>query len=633
MLTAAADPKETPPTVTATTPRKQRQISLDEAIRIALENSEVVRVLGGNLAVSSGRTIYDPAITNTAIDQARARFDPTLALGNTWSQTDTPSAVPDAVDPTRSRFAGTQVETFNFSLDASQTNLSGGTAAFRLNSNPQFLSPGSFPLNPSTRYSTELSYTQPLLSGAGVEANRVPIVLARIDTERSYFQFRDSVQELVRGVIDAYWSLVSARTNRWARQIQVNSGTESYNFTSARLRAEIGDITEVSQSASALAQFRATLIAAESTVLNAEAALKNILGLRPGEPFELVPTTPPTAARIDFDWPEMVRLAEARRPDLIELKLILEADQQKLLQSRNLSRPNLDAVALYRWNGLEGTTPAGTARATNGDDFMDWTLGINFSVPVYLRAERAAVRSGELLIARDRANLEQGIHAMQHEVALDLRSLALSYAQYEAFGIARDAAQTTIKSQFAAYRTGNPVLFLNVLQAITDWGNSVSQAAQSLAQYNTGLANIERDTGTILETHGIWMQEDRDCSLGTRWWKNGEGRLYPRSIRPSHNAPQYEAGDNPSENFFDLEDYPKRRSAPSNSPRTDRPGAPVVPRVSTQTSMIVPTALFAPISATEATHTISCPSPLRNAKSPGSRPELIRPRLLNQPHQ
>ena len=43
-----------------------------------------------------------------------------------------------------------------------------------------------------------------------------PIVLARIDTERSYFQFKDAMQELVRGTIEAYWNLVFARLDVWA---------------------------------------------------------------------------------------------------------------------------------------------------------------------------------------------------------------------------------------------------------------------------------------------------------------------------------------------------------------------------------------------------------------------------------
>ena len=45
---------------------------MDEAIQIALANADVIRVLTGTTATSTGQTIYDPAITNTDIDAARA---------------------------------------------------------------------------------------------------------------------------------------------------------------------------------------------------------------------------------------------------------------------------------------------------------------------------------------------------------------------------------------------------------------------------------------------------------------------------------------------------------------------------------------------------------------------------------
>ena len=67
---------------------QQNKLSLDEAIRIALANSEVIRVLGG----SSGQTQYDPAIINTEIDQTRAAFDPTLDIDNQFRSRKPPGA-------------------------------------------------------------------------------------------------------------------------------------------------------------------------------------------------------------------------------------------------------------------------------------------------------------------------------------------------------------------------------------------------------------------------------------------------------------------------------------------------------------------------------------------------------------
>ena len=82
--------------------------------------------------------------------------------------------------------------------------------------------PSGFPLNPQNLSSVELSYTQPLLQGGGLRVELLaPVVIARLDTERSFYQYKDSVQELVRGTIEAYWTLVQARNGRLGAQ---NSG-------------------------------------------------------------------------------------------------------------------------------------------------------------------------------------------------------------------------------------------------------------------------------------------------------------------------------------------------------------------------------------------------------------------------
>ena len=61
---AANIPANVPPYTVANIPPKDAewQLSLDDAIRIALENAKAVRVLAGTTAVASGKTIYDAAI-------------------------------------------------------------------------------------------------------------------------------------------------------------------------------------------------------------------------------------------------------------------------------------------------------------------------------------------------------------------------------------------------------------------------------------------------------------------------------------------------------------------------------------------------------------------------------------------
>src|SRR5262249_30126269 len=152
-----------------------------------------IRILAGTTATSSGSTIYDAAITNTTIDAAKGRFDPTVNLQNTFSRTNTPTGVIDPLDPSRALIAGSPVQAYDMNLGVSKINSFGGTATLGVNVNPMRYLGGILnvnpqsgvslsPLNPQTPSSLSLGYTQPLLQGGGLQANLAPIIIARLNT-------------------------------------------------------------------------------------------------------------------------------------------------------------------------------------------------------------------------------------------------------------------------------------------------------------------------------------------------------------------------------------------------------------------------------------------------------------------
>jgi outer membrane protein TolC len=542
-------------------------MSLDDAINIALANSKVIRILNGITATSSGKTIYDPAISNTTIDQARGVFDPMLTLNNTWNHLDTPQAILDPTGSAGTTIFGTRDDQYQLNMGLTKKTVFGGTLGLsvmdthdRFQSglppsgffalNPQNLvQPGFFALNPQNQPVTALNYTQPLLKGAGIAANVAPIVIARLNTEVTYFQLNDSVQELVRGVVEAYWGVVFAHTDVWAKEQQVEQGKAAYERAAAQQRAGLGSAGVAAQTRSAYYNFKANLIASQANLLNREAALRSLLQLPPYVPERLILTTPHTTARVEPRWREVLELAAQRRPDLIELQLIIEADQQALIQANNQALPQVDLVTQYKWAGLDGLTPNGTP--LGGGPFNSWTVGVNVAMPLGLRQARASMRSAELVLVRDKANLQQAQHQAAHFIALSLRNLAQFYEQYQAFKETRAAAKINLEQQLADFRAGRGI-YLNVLQAITDWGNAISSEAQALASYNTELATLERQTGTILETHGVRFVEERFRAIGPLG-RLAAPRLYPADIPPGPNAPIYPPGAEPAEKALEQE--------------------------------------------------------------------------------
>lgn len=563
---------ETPTPPTVTDPRPADSVAawnlpLDEAIRIALANSDVIRVLGG----SSGRTIYDPAVVNTRIDVARARFDPNLESENHFYRNETPSEGFDPTDPSRVIINGPASNNYRTRTGLTKVGPTGATAGAAVVADPRQYNVSGYPLNPRVPSSFELSLTQPLLQGGGWRANLAPIEIARIDTERSFFQMKDAVQEMVRGVIEAYWALVASRTDVWAREQQVEQTAEALKVAEARMKTGLGSLQDVAQARSAMADFRAALITAKAMVLDREATLRNILGLPPSVPSRIVPVSPPSAERLAVDWSRILEVASVRRPDLIELKLILEADQQRQIIRRNDALPRVDAVALYRWNGLNGRTPDRVLESTRPGQYTEWQLGVSFSVPLGQRRSRARLREEELVIRRDRAELEQGLHNAGHQLATSYRNLAQYFDQYRAYQDSRAASRLNLNVQMANYTVGlrhqgDQAIYLNVLQAINSWGNAVSAEAQALTRYNTELATLERQSGIILEAHGVRFIEERFASIGPLGRLFAD-RCYPRDFQPGPNAARYPDSDEPAENAFNLQNpFTRRQHESSRSP-------------------------------------------------------------------
>ena len=524
-------------------------VSLDDVLAMALADSDVVRILTGTSASASGVTPYDPASRAAGIDQARGRFDPTASWRHDFNRFESPVALSDPLVPALARIAGTPVDRYDNTLELGQSNLLGGRGTFRVLADDQ-RTDGAL-LNPRHNSAAELAYVQPLLRGGGFLVNQSPILVARIDAQRSFFQLKDALQEQVRSIVAGYWQLVAARVDVWAREQQIEQATAALAIERANLEAGRTDISTVYQAETALASFRASLIAARGSVIEQEAALRNVLGLPPADERELVPISRPVDRRLTPNWDQAVAAAAVYRPDIVELKLVLEADAQLLLQRRNEALPQLDAELLYRWNGLEGRTPSGAYIQNN--EFTDWRASVNFSVPLGLRAERAAARQQQLLLIRDQANLRQGVHAAQHQVAQSYRLIVQGYEQYLALKEFRRVAELNIGPFFARQRSnlGN-INILNILQAIASWGDAVSSEAQSLATYNAELANFDRQIGLILERHGVRFYEERYRAIGPLG-RLGPAALYPQSLRPGENKRVYGGGDEPSEEYFDLE--------------------------------------------------------------------------------
>src|SRR5262249_50015129 len=142
---------------------------------------------------------------------------------------------------------GVGIDLDHSSVGLNKVNALGGRTSVNLVRDYSELNGRSLNLNPEERKALELRYTQPLLQGSGFQFNQAPIVIARLDTERSYFQVKGATQDLVRGTIEAYWNLVLARLQVWAAEIQVEGADAAWKKEEARQAVGSADARNAAQ--------------------------------------------------------------------------------------------------------------------------------------------------------------------------------------------------------------------------------------------------------------------------------------------------------------------------------------------------------------------------------------------------
>lgn len=554
----AVDPPRTPGNPEA---KEVWPLTLQEAIRIALENSEVVRVIslgaqgipvggfeptpiataaGGALGQGNLSTIYDPSVQETQIAQALAVFDAQLNASVTGGHSQQPFN--NAIQAGTFNVSGAKYpviftqETAQYAASLQKRFATGGqvtvghTINFLGSNSPLNVYPGAYTT------ATQLQFVQPLLGGtaqnpSGLEANRAQIVIARLNADTAVWTFKAAVQEEVRSVEQQYWALAQQHVQLWSRETAVSLGEEILRREQARFNAGNGSLPSVAEAQEQLEQFRLDLVTATSDVITTERQLRNILGLKPADNRRIIPVTEPTDARLEPNWQVSLSQMVSFQPDIIRNTLLVRLAEMQLLLARNQLLPVLNLQALYQFNGfghrLDAAEAVGTgatlraidpliqvqqrAGGLNGqpgffNDFQTYQVGFTFQMPLGFRAALANTRQAQYQLLRQRAILQQVVHQTTHALARFFLEVDANYKQFKTAGRLREAAQKRLEAQQIFYENGQ-ITIDRYLQALSNWARAVAQEAQFKTSYNISLAALEEAKGTLLAYDNIAISE------------------------------------------------------------------------------------------------------------------------------
>jgi outer membrane protein TolC len=546
-------------------------MTLQQAIRIGLDNSEIVRVIafgaqgipiGGfeptplNSGASAGvasslgagtlQSVYDPAILETNIATALSTFDTAFTTSLLWGSNVTPfnnGVQGGSLTLTGTKFPIISVnDSYTFQAGLSKQTETGATLGIVHNiawsyQNSSFLVwPSAFTTN------LQLTLTQPLLGSAplpgqaagrpvGLEANRAPIVIARLNADAAVWRFKAEIMAHVRSVEQQYWNLAQSHVQLWSADRAVALAQGILDRERVELVVGKGTIADVAEAEQRLEQFNLDLVTRTSDVITTERQLRNILGLPPADNRRIIPVTPPAEARLEPDWDISLAQMLNFQPDIVQQQILVRVAELQLLIARNQLLPQLSLNALYQFNGLgqqldsaEAVMTGATLKALNPviahlqtisglnsppgtfSNFVTWQVGFTFQAPLGMRAPLANTRSAQYVLLRARAYLQQIVHQTTHSLARFFLEIDANYKQFKTASRLREAAATRLEAQRAYYEEGK-IPIDRFLDAVSQYATAVATEAQYKTTYNISIVALEEAKGTLLAYDNISVAE------------------------------------------------------------------------------------------------------------------------------
>lgn len=374
-------------------------------------------------------------------------------------------------------------------------------------------------LNSIWTQTLEIEARHPLLRGAGTQINRMPIQLARIGTDIEITSMQANLQDMLNNLEVRYWDLYLAYRNVETAKVGRDSALVTWRIVYEKFVEGVADVQAESQAREQYFNFRGALESALSSLYNSENELRLLMGLPATDGRLIQPKDDPTLARVDFDWGEMLAEAVARRPELIQQRWRIKRREMELILARNRLLPQLDIGAFYRWigvgddlieadrNGIAFPAVGSTAfdELTDGK-FQEWGLLVQYQMPIGFRRELAGVRHAQLLLARDKALLEDMELDVAHGLTHAQRNLDTNFNLARTNANRWAAAQAEVQAVDASYRGGRAVLN-DVLEAQRRRALAQSAFWQAVAEYNKAIADLHTRKGSIMEYDGIGFEE------------------------------------------------------------------------------------------------------------------------------
>jgi outer membrane protein len=498
-----------PPGAQAQPDGRGKPLSLDDAVRLALEQNLTLQVQRldpqlQDLVTQAVKTAWTPDVSSTLLTQS-------------------------STSPISSFFSGASDklvnDRFSWSLQADQ-NLPWGAnytvqwSNLRTKSNSVYDSP-----NPALSANVTGRYLQPFLRNFKIDSTRQQLLISKKNREMTDVQLKQTVLVTVRAVKSAYWDLAYALGNMKVQQQSLDIARESLRNNKSRVGIGTMAPIDIIEAEAEVARNEEAVILAEAQITRSEDTLRQLIfdpKVSDVWNTRLELTDQPTFAAQDVNVDAAVRTALERRTDIANMRKSLEATNINIRYFKNQTLPDLNVQAGYGMTGQGGTLydfsdtfpPVPQSVVTIpysevlsrmvSNDFPNWSVAVTVGYPLGKSTAEASLARARVSYTQSELqlrSLEQLVTAQVREVA---RTLNTNRKRVEATRASRALAERRLEAEQKKFQAGMSTNF-QVIQAQRDLASARNAELQAILDYNRSIVDFETVQEAPLNGGGIGL--------------------------------------------------------------------------------------------------------------------------------
>jgi outer membrane protein TolC len=488
------------PTATAPTTIQGTPISMEEAVKMALEN---------NLGIQIER--LNPQIQVLGISRANANYAPTL-----FSTLSRRSAT---APPTDFLSAGgvDVVTSANFGTTGGVQQLlkwGGGSYQLSFDGSRATSNAARTLFSPQLGSDFNLTYTQPLLRNFKIDAARQNLLLSHNQAQAADIELQQRVTQTSRNVRAAYYQLIGAISGLNVANQSLDVARQS--LKNNQTRVEVGTMAQIDivSAEAEVASNEEAVIIAQAAIETAEDNLRTLI-LNPNQPdfwtARFTPSEEATLAPKEINIDAAIRNALQNRTDIREFRKNMENTDINLAYARNQKLPAIDLNARYGLTGIAGTqfqygtsdvdgSPIVVGQSVRsfsdalhdvfGNDFKTWSFGVNVSYPLGTSVADAAYAQAKLQKQQDTQNLAGLEMSVTTQVRQAGRDVNTNLRRVEATRRARELAEQKLAADNKRFAVGLSSTF-ELLQSQRDLSRAKQAELNAIIDYNRSLVDFE----------------------------------------------------------------------------------------------------------------------------------------------